>query len=119
MEAAKRQQTAQMIGTERAALSAGGVDTSSGSPVRLQSDTTKLGEQDALTIRNNAARTAYGFQTQGIDYQAQSGLDMMKAKNATEGGELGAFSSLIGGASSVADKWAHYKLAGVNNKLSS
>lgn len=113
MEASKREQTAQLLGKERAMAGAAGVDSSSGSPLRLQGDTSRLGEVDALTIRDNAARSAYGYQTQGLNFQAEAGLDMMKSRNATAGGALGAFSSIAGGASSVSDKWARYDDAGL------
>lgn len=113
MEQAKREQTAQMIGTQRAQAGALGLDPNSGSALRLQKDTSRLGETDALTIRNNAARASYGYTTQGINFSNQGQLDMMTAKNAAAGGQLGAFSSLIGGASSVSDKWLRYKQAGI------
>jgi hypothetical protein len=112
-EAAKREQTAQTIGMERAAIGASGLDPNSGSPLRLQSDVARLGELDAATIRNNAMRTAYGFKTQGISYGAQAALDESQGRYATKAGNLGAFTSLISGASNVSSKWASFQQAGV------
>lgn len=104
--AAKQQQTAQMIGAERAGLAASGVDLDSGSALRLQTDTATLGAVDAGTIRANAARDAYGFRTQGLNYA-------MAQKQDESAGNLDAFGDVLTGASSVAGKWAAYQNTGV------
>lgn len=111
--AAKQEQTAQMVGSERAAMAANGVELNSGSALRIQGDTARLGEVDALTIRNNAARAAYGYQLQGVSYGQQASLDESAASSAVTAGNLNAFSSVVGGASSVASQWTKYKTSGV------
>ncbi|PRZ51227.1 hypothetical protein BX589_12068 [Paraburkholderia fungorum] len=111
--AIKQQQTAQMIGGERAAMAANGVDLNSGSALRIQGDTAKLGDVDALTIRNNAARAAYGYQLQGLSYGQQATLDESSAANAVSAGNLNSFASIVGGASSVGSKWSTYQMNGV------
>jgi len=113
MEDAKREQTAQTLGGERAAMAANGVDLDSGSALRLQGDTAKVGELDALTIKNNAARASYGYQVQGLGYADQANMDMSAASNAETAGTLNEFSSLVGGASSVGSKWVTYQNNGV------
>lgn len=60
----QRVQTGQFIGTQRAAQAANGGEVNTGSNALLQEDTAALGELDALTISNNAAREAYGYQVQ-------------------------------------------------------
>lgn len=102
----KQQQTAQMLGSVRAAAGASGVDVQTGSPARLQSDVAKLGEMDVLTIRNAAAREAFGYNVQGMSYAATAGLEESAAQSAAAGGELGALSSLISGAGQIAPKWS-------------
>lgn len=114
LEEAKRNETANRQSGIRAAAGASGLDVNTGSPLRLQEDTALLGEQDALTVRNNAMRAAHGFRVQGMNYGAQAQLDMMTAENASRAGALGAWSSIIGGASSVGDKWARFRAAGVS-----
>jgi hypothetical protein len=111
--AAKQQQTAQTISDQRAITAASGIDPNRGSSVRIQGDTAALGSLDAATISNNAARTAWGYQTQGADFGAQASLLSSQASSASAGGELGAFSSIIGGSSSVANKWLTYNQQGV------
>jgi hypothetical protein len=112
-EAAKRQQSAQVISEQRAITAAAGIDPNQGSSMRIQGDTAALGELDAQTIRNNAARTAWGFQTQGANFGGQAALLQSQASDASSAGALGAFSSLIGGASSVANKWTTFNSQGV------
>jgi len=94
-----------MIGTIRASAGAAGVDPNFGSPVRLQTSAADVGELDAETIRNNAARQAYGFRVQGTDFTAQAQLDSMQAQNALTAGNLQSFSSIVGGAGAFAEKW--------------
>lgn len=108
-EDAKRQQSAQSLGQIRASLGAAGVDPNSGSALRLQTGAAEFGELDALTIRNNAARNAYGYRVQGTDFAAQASLNDSRASNAASSGRLNMFSSLVSGASSFADKWNKFK----------
>jgi hypothetical protein len=110
LEEQKRLQTASQQGAIRAAAGASGLDVNDGSPVRLAGDTAALGELDALTIRNNAARSAFGYRVKGMDYAAQAELDNMSSEDAARSGELGMWGSIIGGASSVSDKWLGWKM---------
>lgn len=65
--------TQQAIGSERAAQGASGVDVASGSSALTRIGTAGVGAIDELTIRNNAARQAWGYQTQALSdtYQGQ------------------------------------------------
>jgi hypothetical protein len=56
-----------MIGTQRAGIAASNVDVGFGSALDVQADAAYLGELDALTIRTNAAREAWGFKVQSED----------------------------------------------------
>ncbi len=80
-EAVSRQRTASTIGAQRAQMAANGIDIGSGSALNLQTGTAKIGELDALTIRNNAARAAYGYRVQGSDFGANANLLDMQASN--------------------------------------
>ena len=55
------------IGAQRVDFAAGNIDVSQGSALDVQADAAVLGELDALTIRTNAAREAWGFKVQGED----------------------------------------------------
>jgi hypothetical protein len=55
------------IGSSRAASAAGGVDVGSGSAAATQGSIAAVGALDSLTIRNNAWRTSWGYQAQGLN----------------------------------------------------
>lgn len=113
-EQAARMRTAGLIGSQRATAAAHGVDVNSGSALDVQSDAATLGELDALTIRNNAAREAYNYKVQGMNYGAESGLLGYSASEDTMGGWAKGFSSLVGAASSFGDKWQSFSEQGLD-----
>lgn len=82
-EAAGRHKTQvrKLIGAQRAALAAQGIDVNSGSAMEVQNDTAKLGELDAMTIRNNAWREAMGYRMQGNNYIAEGEFAGLSAEN--------------------------------------
>ncbi|WP_415993064.1 hypothetical protein [Desulfovibrio piger] len=69
---AKRQETAKLIGRQRAAAGASGATVDVGSSLDLQADTAAQGEIDALNIYNQASDKAYGTQLQGWGYGQQA-----------------------------------------------
>lgn len=85
-----RQQTKQVIGTQRTGFAANGIDVNTGSAGQIQNDTAALGELDALTILNNAAREAYGYRVQAVDQRQQGKLAKYQ-------GKMEAFGSILGG----------------------
>ena len=86
----QRVRTGQAIGTQRSSIAANGIDVNSGSAARLQDDTAMLGELDALTIQNNAAREAYG-------YRVQAKQDLLNAGQTVQNGRTAATGSILGG----------------------
>lgn len=85
-----RTQINQLRGRQRAAIGSANLELS-GSPLDLLVDTATVGELDVQTIRNNAARDAFGFRTQGLNYRAQGRLDRFA-------GNAGATGTLLTGA---------------------
>lgn len=67
----RRIKTEGQIGAQRARLAAQGVDINVGSAAEIQAETAALSELDVVTIRNNAAREAWGYRTQAADYRAR------------------------------------------------
>ena len=67
-------QTKGLIGKQRAAFAGQGIELDSGSALDIQEETAALGAADALTIRNNAWREAFGYRAQGSQYLAQARL---------------------------------------------
>jgi hypothetical protein len=101
------------IGTTRAIQGASGLDVNRGSAVEVRASEADIGTQSAAVIRSNAAREAYGYKVQGFQYGAQSKIDIMAGKNAAFAGNIGAVSSILGGASSVSSKWLQGSQAGM------
>ena len=62
-----RSQVKGVVATQRSGEAAGNIDVGFGSSVDVQKDAAFLGELDALTIRTNAAREAWGYQVQAAD----------------------------------------------------
>lgn len=93
-----RQDVSGLVGAERAALAAQGIEVDTGDALQIQEDTAALGELDALTIRNNAAREAWGYRVQAADYRAQGEL-------ARTEGTFGAFSTLLTGGAQAYGLW--------------
>jgi hypothetical protein len=106
-----RLKTAQVIGSQRAALASQGGDINSGSPLDIQGDAARAGETDALTIRSNTARAVWNDNLQGMGYGNQASLLSMNAANSMASLPYGIGSTLLGGASSTASNWLKYKQA--------
>jgi len=96
----------QEIGRTRAIEGASNLDVTKGSPAAVQASEHALALQDQATTRANAARRAYGYETQATQYEAQRKLANAKAAWTIP-------SSIIGTASSVADKWMMGSMTGL------
>jgi hypothetical protein len=109
-ETDQRRRTAMLKGTQTARLAANGLDISEGSALQILSDTDWMGEQDALTVRDNANREAWGYRVQGQN--AQSNSDMLRSSANAQNPLLSGATSLMTNPSLgvVADKW--YKMGG-------
>jgi uncharacterized protein (DUF3084 family) len=106
--------TKAQIGTTQATQGAGGTRVNSGTNVAVVASEAEIGAQNAAIIRSNAARTAYGYEVEATQQKAQAGLDTMGAETSVTAGQIGAFTSLLGGASSVASQWTKASTAGIN-----
>lgn len=94
---------AALAGTQRASLAGRGLDLSEGTPVDILTDTELLGQYDQNTIKDNAAKEAWGARVQSSNYSAQAGMYKTQASNISP--LMAAGGSLLGGAASIADKW--------------
>ena len=95
----QRVRTGQAVGTQRSVQAANGIDVNSGSSAQMQDDTAMLGELDALTIQNNAAREAYG-------YRIQAKQDILNASQTVQNGKTAAMGSILGGLGSAFGSFA-------------
>jgi hypothetical protein len=97
--------TAQEVGERRAATGEGNLSPTTGSPAQVRESEIGAGRITQQNIRYGAAQSAFGQQVKAFGEKATAGLDVTAGKTAMESGEIGAVSSLLSGASSVAGKW--------------
>lgn len=76
-----KKQAKRLIGTQRTSLAAQGIDIESGSALDLQEDTAGQAEMDAMTIRNNAWKEAWGYRVQSQNYSMQGEFAKLSSKN--------------------------------------
>ena len=87
-----------LMGKQKAAYGASGLSAGDGTPVDMLEDTAYMAELDAATIRYNAQRERWG-------HLNNANINRASAKNARTAGKWNAFSTILGGATTVADKW--------------
>lgn len=98
-----RQKTAQLKATQVAALAARNIDLGSGSPLEILTTTDFMGERDARTVRDNAAKEAWSHDVQAGAYADDAAMLDWRAKQQTPTAD--AFSTLLTGAGQVASSW--------------
>lgn len=111
-EAMQERKTRAEVGQIKANQAASGLDVNSGSALDVRSSAAELGELDALTVRSNATKEAYGYSTQASSFEAQQGLDVSEAKNDTTAGYTNAASTFLGAASTGTSNYLKYQLQG-------
>jgi hypothetical protein len=92
---------------------ASGLDINSGSALGVRESQAKIDSFEEMMIRDNSQRKAYAARVEGTNQESQAKVSAMAGEQAEKAGYIGAFSSLLGGASSVSDKWMKFKVAGV------
>lgn len=94
---ASQAKTRAALASTLATQGASGVDVNSGSSVDVRASEAKLGMLNSLNIRSEAAKQAYGFQSQSANYTGQSALDKSQKVSDEIGGYLNAGSTILGG----------------------
>lgn len=96
-EDAHRAKVRQMLGTQRATMAANGGDLTDQSSMNILSDTARYGELDALTLRSNAAREAWGLNVQADNDLAQAAGSRFQGRAAARAGTMSAAGTLLNG----------------------
>lgn len=96
--AAEQLKTRATVGAIKANQAASGVDVGSRSSVDVRSSARELGQLNAINIRSNATRKAYGYQTEAYSDTQQSKLYEAEAKYDKQAGMMEAGSTLLTGA---------------------
>lgn len=111
-EADHRRKVQAFKGKQRATLASNLVELDSGSASDIQADTAMLSELDALTIRNNAEREAYG-------YESAAAASRFEGKQSARAGTMSAAGTLLGGLGGqfANSKWYDRKSVGKKYNL--
>lgn len=104
-----RQRVKQFIGRQRATFGGSGVDVTTGAPADLIAESVLHGEDDAATIRRNAAMEAWGMKSRAADIRSQAGQYRIGADVAETAGVIGAGTTLLTGMGSSALTYAAWK----------
>src|SRR5262245_52585403 len=107
--------TRYVLGQQLTAQSGSNIDVGSGSAARVRSSTADIGRQDQTVIRANAAKRAFGHEVEAAQATGQGEVYKMTAKQAEEAGTIGAVGSILGGVSSVSDRWLQAKTKGIGS----
>lgn len=94
---AQRTKASKVSGAQRAAMGASGAVVDSGSFGDILLDTATTGEKDAQTVRTNALREAWGYESQSESFKLQG-------ETAATEGQYAAMGSLITGGSKIGAK---------------
>lgn len=93
----------QVKGSARAGLAANGVALEGGSAQAVLNDIDYFSALDASTLRNNAAREAWGYKMQAKTYTDQAGMSRSGASSISPW--LSAGTSLLTSATNAASRW--------------
>ncbi|PKR87401.1 hypothetical protein CXZ10_20360 [Pleomorphomonas diazotrophica] len=93
-EQKQKAMTTQLVGKQKAAMAANGIDPTFGSPLDEMVNTAMQGAIDALTIKTTTYRQADDVRNQAVGYRNQAALLTMQAKNSRTAGMLNAFASM-------------------------
>lgn len=96
-----QRRAAQLRGTQRSMMAARGLDLSVGTPADILDQTEFFASQDVATSRTNARREAWAVRADAANQSAAARAEASRLR-------MGSFGSLLGTATSVADKWDRY-----------
>lgn len=102
-EQGTRLKTAHLKSAQRVALAANGIDLGEGSATDILTSTDVMGEIDANTIAANAVRQAWGYRTQGMNFQNEALMKRATASGISPG--TSAATTLLSSAGQVAGAW--------------
>lgn len=93
--------TRDIVGRTKAAQAASGIDVNTGSAVDVQASERMLGMLDALTVRSNAARAAYGYESEAMSESARARILKRRASMSRLSGLIDATGTILEGATSI------------------
>lgn len=106
----------QRMGQIKAGQGASGLDVSGEGAGNVRSSQALVDRMDREQILDNAARRAYGYDVEAFNQGNKAKAYGMAAKNTEKAGLISAAASLVGGTTSVANKWYQGNTAGLWSK---
>ncbi len=100
-----------------ASQASSGTDVNTGSNLGVQKSQHYVDLQDLTQIRSNAAKVAYDYDVQSVNFDKQAQLYKMAGKDAAAAGATKAEASIVGTVGSVASKWTQGSQVGLFNDL--
>lgn len=111
VESESKTATGRLVASQRAAQASNGLDVNIGSPAAVRDSTATLGAMDAAVLHFNAARAAYGLESEAGNLDTQSELYRKAASGAKKVATAQAFSTLLSGVTSLQGKAAAFRNA--------
>lgn len=96
------------IGKQKVVQAASGFDINSGTAEEVRESQRKAGMEDQSQIRLESGRKALGFRNAAAGTEAEAAMEDYAAENARKAGKVSMLSTLLGGATSVAEKWTKF-----------
>lgn len=118
--AEQEQKTRTQEGSILTSQGSSGVDVNSPTATAVRTSQAELGALDAQTIRSNAARQAYGYQTQATNFENAGSADIAEGENAKTAGDINAGAGLLNGVGNASLNYAKVmgNASGVNTSNS-
>ena len=104
---------AQQMGVITAEQAASGIALTGGSAADVRKGQLMGAQTEEAQLRSEAAWRAHGFEVEGLTQQEAATMDIMSGQTAKTAAGYQEAGSLLGGASSVADKWMKFNQQGV------
>ncbi len=104
--------TRALVGGTLANQGASGVEVNSGSAVGVRASEAQVGMLDALTVRSEAAKKAYGYQTEAVGETMKAKMLTSQAAQDVKAGTVKAQGTLLAGVGSVGSAYGTYLLKG-------
>lgn len=96
----------------RAVLASSGQVIDADSAGELVVDQAGINELDALNVRAQSAREAFGFRSQAGQFQSEASLTQLSGANAARASKFAAGGTLLSTGGAVASKWYTFKKEG-------
>lgn len=97
------------LGAIEAAQGASGIQLDSPTLAQVREGSANILRLDTANVMANAMLRSRAYGSQATSFGAEADLQNMRASSASSSGTIGAFGSLLGGASSFAEKWSRYQ----------